>query len=212
MFIKEPEAFASFRDELLFEFEQEASDDLVFEIELCQENEFEEVKKLYDTSTAIINVGSVVANKFMTDLSSGESKLATPDCGYAMVALWCGDESTQPQYYVASKYQLPQVGVLSSISNSRVISYGDSDEIWISAPEESQVLVIVETTDEGSVTSVSYEDQVQECRLLRFRFNTEDYGAYTKIAKVSVFCDEECVEEITYHYIPRVRGSVRLAW
>ena len=44
MFTAEPAEYASFRDELLFEYSQEESSDLVFEIELGEDGESAEVK------------------------------------------------------------------------------------------------------------------------------------------------------------------------
>ncbi len=212
MFIKEPEAFASFRDELTFEYSQEEVTDLIFEIELRGNNDYAEVKKLYDVSSATLNIAPIVANEFMTTPSSGESTLETPESGYGLVALRCGDEATEASYFVASKCELPEVGVISSMATNRVISYTEADEIWIRAAEGAELLVMVETTNEGGTTSTDFEHTVEECGLARFRFDTNDFGAYTKIAKVYIFCDGESIEEVTYYYVPRMRDSVRLAW
>ncbi len=212
MFIKEPEAFASFRGELVFEYSQESVEELSFEIELEGSEVVQEVKKLYGVNSASINVAPIIANRFMTTPSSGVTALETPDCGYGLVTLKCGGVSSSSRYFVASKEELPEVGVISSLPTSRFISYGEADEIWIRAQKGREVEVTVECTDEGGVTSVTYEHAVEECGFARFRFNTADFSAYTKIAKVRVVCDGETLEEVSYYYVSRVRGAVRLAW
>ncbi|MFR9603318.1 MAG: hypothetical protein SNG02_05545 [Rikenellaceae bacterium] len=212
MFTKEPEALASFRDELIFEYAQEGSDELTFEIELEGSGSSQEIKKLYGVSSASINVAPYVANKFMTTPSSGESALTTPDCGYAQVTLKCGNDSSSTQYFVASKVELPEEGMISSLPASRFIGYGEADEIWIHAPEGSQVEATVECTDEGGVTSSTFSHTAQECGFVRFRFNTSDFSPYTKMAKVTITCGGEAIAEVSYLFITRVKGAVRLAW
>ncbi len=212
MFIKEPEPFASFREELVFEYLQEESADLVFEIELEGVDESQEVKKLYDVNGASINVAHVVANKFMTTPSSGAASLKTPECGFGLVKLKCGEEESTAQYFVASQVALPEVGVLSSMPTERLISYGEADEIWIRAQEGGEVELTVEAIGEGGVTTYEFDHIAQECGLVRFRFATEDFGAYTKMAKVTIACDGEVLATVNYYYIPKVKGAVRMAW
>ncbi len=212
MFIKEPEPFASFREDLVFEYSQESSSDLVFEIELEDEEENQEVKKLYDMSEATINIAHVVANKFMTAPSSGVSSLVTPESGYGLVKLWCGEESSAAQYFVAAQAELPEVGVLTSMPMSRIISYGESDEIWIRTHEGALVEIEVKAISEGDVVSTLFEHTTQECGFVRFRLSTEDFGAYTKLVKVIVACDDVVLSEVDYYYIPKVKGAVRIAW
>ncbi len=212
MFIREPEPFASFRGELVFEYEQESSDDLIFEIELEGEDESQEVKKLYDVSGAVINVAHVVANKFMTTPSSGSSSLATPESGFGKVKLKCGEEESTAQYFVAAQLSMPEVGVLSSMPRSRTISYGEAEEIWIRAQEDDVVSVEVTAVNDGCESVTTFDHTAQECGLVRFRFATEDFGAYTKMVRVKVSIGGEVATEIEYYYVLRDRGSVRLAW
>ncbi|MFI3291885.1 MAG: hypothetical protein SNG27_00195 [Rikenellaceae bacterium] len=212
MFVSEPEAFASFRGKLLFEYEQEEESELVFEIELAEDGDYVEVKKLYGVDGATINVAHVVANRFMTEPSSGVSSLETPQSGYGLVAVKCGDESTEAQYFVAAKSPLPEVGVLATMPLDRIISYGEADEVWIRAGEGAQVLVMVECEDEGGTTSTTFEHTVEGCGLARFRFATEDFSCYTKIAHVEIYCDGESLAQMRYCYVPSVWGAVRLAW
>ncbi len=212
MFVSEPEAFASFREKLLFEYAQEESADLIFEIELGDDEDSCEVKKLYGVDGATINVAKIVANRFMTKPSSGASSLETPQSGYGLVAVKCGDDSTQAQYFVASKCAMPDVGLLTTMPTDRVISYGEADELWIRADEGAEVMVIVECEDEGGTTSTTYEHTAEGCGLVRFRFATEDFSSFTKIARIEVYCDGESVEQLRYCYVPSVWGAVRLAW
>ncbi len=212
MFTKEPEALASFRDELIFEYSQDGAQELTFEIELDGSESYQEVKKLYGVSNAIINVAPIVANRFMTAPSSGETSISTPNCGYGQVTLRCGEDSSSTQYFVASKIQLPETGIISSLPTSRFISYGEADEIWIHAPQNASIGVVVECTHEGGSSSQSFEQVVDECGFVRFRFNTTDFSRYTKIAKIKIECDGEVIAEVNYCYIVRVKGAVRLAW
>ncbi len=211
MFVNEPEAFASFREKLLFEYVQEESADLVFEIELGEEDEFQEVKKLYGVDGATINVANIVANRFMTEPSSGATSLETPQSGYGLVAVKCGDESTEAQYFVASKSELPEVGLLTTRSEDRVISYGEADELLIRAAEGAEVMVILECEDEGGTTSTTYEHTAEGCGLVRFRFSTEDFSLFTKIVRIEIYCDGESIAQLRYCYVPAVWGSARLA-
>ncbi len=212
MFVSEPEAFASFREKLLFEYEQEESSDLVFEIELGDDEEVVEVKKLYGVDSATINVAKVVANRFMTEPMVGVSAIETPQCGYGLVAIRCGEESTEAQYFVAAKSEMPEVGLMTTLPATRFISYGEAEELWIRAAEGSEVLVMVECEDEGGATSTTFEHTAQECGLVRFRFSTEDFSSFTKLARVEVYCQGESVGQILYCYKPAVWGAVRLAW
>ncbi|MFI3301879.1 MAG: hypothetical protein SNH35_06680 [Rikenellaceae bacterium] len=212
MFVREPEPFASFRGELVFEYEQNEESDLVFEIELEGEEESQEVKKLYGVSSAVINVAHVVANKFMTTPSSGSSSLETPESGFGKVKLKCGDDESSSQYFVAAQVSMPEAGVLSSMPKSRTISYGEAEEIWIRAQVGSVVQVEVAAVNEGRESVTQFDHTAQECGLVRFRFVAEDFGAFTKMAKVTILVDGATVEELVYYYVLRDKGAVRLAW
>ncbi len=212
MFVAIPAELSSFREELVYEYSQNESDDLLFEIELGEDSESREVKKLYNTSSATINIAPIVANAFMSSPASGETGIETPQCGYGLVSLSCGEYSTEPRYFVAAKGELPEEGVVSTIPTKRVISFAEADEVWIRAQEGSLVSVELAVSDELGESTYLFEHTAEECGFVRFRFNTLDFSPSAMTAQVRVVCGGQEEEVITYTYIPRVRGAVRLAW
>ncbi len=212
MFITEPQEFDSFREELIFEYSQEESDDLTFEIELSGEEESREVKKLYGTSSAIINIAPIVANAFMPTPTLSESAIETPSCGVGQVKLSCGDIETSAKYFIAAKGETSECGVLTDMPKNRVVCYGDTDEIWLRAAAESVINIRVETLGEAGSASRSFEHSVGECGVARFVFNTTDFSSLTSLAKLYIYADEELIGEVIHIFTPHSKGATRLAW
>ncbi len=212
MFTKEPEEFSSFREELTFEYSQEESAELIFEIELSNEEESKEVKKLYDSTTAIINIAPIVANAFMPTPADSQSSLTTPDCGVGQVKLSCGQVQTTPKYFVAAKGETPEIGPLTDMPKNRLLSYGDADEVWLRATPQSVINIEVETQGDAGSASSSFEHTVEECGVARFVFNTVDFSSLTSLAKLYIYCDQELIGEVIYIYVPRSKVATRVAW
>ncbi len=213
MFTSEPEEYASFREELIFEYSQEESSDLLFEIELGENEGFREVKKLYDTSSAKINVAPMVAAKFLTTPTSGATELCLPTSGYGQVRVMCGDTSTTSKYFVAARGGLPSCqGVLSRLPQSRFINYMDYAELWIYAEEGSNIEAYIEITHDGGTEYEQYSGNFDYKQLYCVRLNTSSYPSHTKSVKITIEVEFEITDVITFYYTPKIRDTVRLAW
>ncbi len=213
MFVDVPDSLASFRGELSYEYSQEASSDLLFEVQFNGENEFFEVKKLYNAKEATINIAPILANRYLPRPKMEGAIFDEADYGCVSVVMRCGDELSDERLFVASRVELPESGLVSIIPQGRFISYAENDEVWLRVGSGVGIMTaVVEVTDDAGVISYNYSTNCQGATLVRFRFDTKAYSSYAKMAKVKFVCSEEVVCEVNYYYVSRPKMSVRLAW
>ncbi len=215
MFINIPENFSSTYGELLYEYQSTTSTDLKFTVTATRTDEVLGVKKLYDTTSATINVAPLVRNIATPKAERLEMGFSVPDHTSVGVEVECDDTTAAVRYFVAATEKPTTNTQLTTMPTSRNIAIGEQDSVLIHTSEYATLYAEVNIIEGGEVVETLYEIGSTDGRGVSiFSVNTSELASTVERVVVSISTDDhpEAMAELSYTIVPSYESSYRLAW
>lgn len=214
MFTSYPTSGESLYDQLIYSYESSQKSDLELTITNSANITDTYVKKLYDVTSASINVAPLFRYSAIPKLSVKSDGIYPSSDGYAAVVVSCGGYSTTKRIFTLAKHTISINNIITSMSLDRLIGVDESEIIRIYTPEnESVTAQLYGTNSEGEegelITEYSIIDNHDGMLELVFKCPDVEYDQLTlNIYYTDTTHSLNYTVTKPYH----IGESVRLAW
>ncbi|MFR9649968.1 MAG: hypothetical protein SNJ33_06240 [Rikenellaceae bacterium] len=215
MFTSYPDSGDSLWSPLIYNYETTSESDLEFIIinQVVEDDTY--VKKLYDATSASINVAPLFRYSSMPKLTARTTNFYAATDGYASVVTYCQGNASSQRIFTLAKEPVSYGDMMTSMPLDRLISPGESDIIRLFTTPNQSVTAYVLAIDQEDVTNSAmlgdYSLQGDHDGVVDFVFQCPDVDNES-VRVIIKYSDNTAI--ITYYLTnyDNLGESVRLAW
>lgn len=215
MFTSYPTSGESLYDQLIYSYESSQKSDLELTITNSASTTDTYVKKLYDVTSASINVAPLFRYLAIPKLSVKSDGIYPSSDGYAAVVVSCGGYSTAKRIFTLAKHTISINNIITSVSLDRLIGVDEREIIRIYTPENENVTAQLygssNSGDEEDVLITQYSILDNHDGVLELVFKCPDVD-YEQLTLNIYYTDTIHSLNYTVTKPYHIGESVRLAW
>lgn len=209
--VKSPKDFTPISEGLVFEVQSDVKTDFMVDIIDARTEEVVGSKFISGVEGAVVDIAPYVEAQQFTLPKVGRGSLISdvPPSLYYIVVDTLEDRVVSESVRVSNNLvHYGQDALQTIMPQSRVIGYGERDELRIVVPTGSSVWVDM-TTDIGEVITLD-----MDCcgGVAQLQIDTTDFNWLTKSITVRIEVDGQLLAAVGYSIVPRYSGAVRVGW